>query len=76
MTDFRLESHPAAESHRLLDFESAHITPGFIPGTYILTVGGTKPCSNMTVTLSPLIYIRCPEYWGIEVVGHLCTGSA
>ncbi|HEY0151551.1 MAG TPA: hypothetical protein VGB92_06115 [Longimicrobium sp.] len=74
MTDFRLESHPAAESHRLLDFDSAHVTPGFIPGTYFLTVAGTKPCSNMTVTLSPLIYIRCPEYWGIEVVGHLPHG--
>ena len=25
----------------------------------------------MTVRLSPLIYIRQPEYWGIEVVGSL-----
>jgi hypothetical protein len=74
MPDFRLESHPAAESHRRLDFETVDIVPGVIPGTYFLTVAGTKPCSNMKVTLAPLIYIRCPEYWGIEVVGHLPGG--
>jgi hypothetical protein len=74
MTSFRAESYPAAESHRRLEFESVEITPGFIPGTFFLTVTGTRPCSNMRVTLSPRIYIRCPEYWGIEVVGHLPTG--
>ena len=25
----------------------------------------------MTVRLSPLIYVRQPEYWGIEVLGSL-----
>jgi hypothetical protein len=26
---------------------------------------------TMTVSLSPLVYIRQPEYWGIEVLGSL-----
>ena len=37
----------------------------------MLVVTGEAPCLNMTVQLQPLIYIRCPEYWGIEVVGTL-----
>jgi hypothetical protein len=74
MPDFSLESHPVAESHRRLDFDKVDIVPGVIPGTYFLTVAGTKPCSNMKVRLSPLIYLRCPEYWGIEVEGHLPGG--
>lgn len=74
MPNFHLDSHPAAESYRLLDFESVDVHPGFISGTYFLTVRGIKPCINMRVTLSPRIYIRCPEYWGIEVVGHLPGG--
>lgn len=69
------ESRLAAESYRRLDFERFDIVPGVIPGTHFLTVAGTKPCSNMRVSLSPLIYIRCPEYWGIEVVGHLPGGT-
>jgi len=28
----------------------------------------------MSVDLSPLVYIRQPEYWGIEVVGRLRVG--
>ena len=28
----------------------------------------------MQVDLSPLIYIDCPEYWGIEVIGRLPGG--
>jgi hypothetical protein len=74
MPEFRLESHPAAQSYRLLDFESVEVSGGFVNDTYFLTVRGTTPCINMKVSLSPLIYIRCPEYWGIEVVGHLPHG--
>lgn len=68
-----LKSHPSAESHRLLDFENIEVNGG-VAGSYFLTVSGTKPCRNMKVTLSPRIYVRCPEYWGIEVVGHLPGG--
>jgi len=62
---------PAAESVRLITFKQAKVVTGIVPETYILVVSGTKPYLNMTVELSPLIYIRRPEYWGIEVVGSL-----
>jgi hypothetical protein len=62
---------PAAQSMRLIDFEHAEVRPGFLPETYILIVSGIKPYLNMQVTLSPLVYVRQPEYWGIEVVGSL-----
>jgi len=74
MSEFRLESYPACESYRLIDFDSMDVRPGFANETWILTVTGTAPCLNMEVTLSPRIYIRYPEYWGIEVVGHLPNG--
>ena len=35
------------------------------------SISGTKPYINMTVELSPLVYIQRPDYWGIEVVGSL-----
>ena len=65
---------PACESYRLLDFEKAEIRPAFLPNTFVLIVSGQKPYLNMDVELSPRIYIRQPEYWEIEVVGHLPGG--
>jgi hypothetical protein len=62
---------PAPQSVRLIDFERAEVHPGFLPGTYILIVSGTKPYVTMQVQLSPLVYVRQPEYWGIEVLGSL-----
>ena len=62
---------PVAESVRLIDFERAEVRPGFLPETYILVVSGTKPYLNMQVMLSPLVYVRQPEYWSIEVIGSL-----
>lgn len=62
---------PTPSSLRLIDFSRAEVRPGFVTGTYILIVSGTKPYLNMTVRLSPRIYIRRPEYWGIEVIGSL-----
>ena len=62
---------PTASSVRLINFTRAEVRPGFVPNTWILIVFGTKPYLNMTVELSPLVYIRRPEYWGIEVVGSL-----
>jgi hypothetical protein len=64
-------SNPASASVRLVNFTRAKVVPGFVSGTFILIVSGTKPYLNMTVELSPLIYIRRPDYWGIEVVGSL-----
>jgi hypothetical protein len=62
---------PAPRSVRLIAFEHAEVHPGFLPNTYILTVSGIKRYLNMQVTLSPLVYIKQPEYWGIEVIGSL-----
>ena len=62
---------PASESSRLIDFEKAEVIQGIVPDRYILIVSGMKPYLNMEVSLIPRIYIRQPEYWGIEVVGTL-----
>ncbi|GAA2209752.1 hypothetical protein GCM10009850_052110 [Nonomuraea monospora] len=62
---------PAPSSVRLIDFEEARVVPGIVPKSFILIVSGTKPYINMTVSLSPLVYIKQPEYWGIEVIGSL-----
>lgn len=70
-----LSGYPASQSVRLVQFESASVQPGIIPNTFFLTVHGTKRCSNMRVELIPLIYTKCPEWWGIEVVGCLPSGT-
>ena len=60
---------PASSTCRLIPFRTAVVVPGFLPKTFFLIVSGIKPWVTMTVELRPLIYIRRPEYWGIEVVG-------
>ncbi|MGH3937653.1 MAG: hypothetical protein ACRDTG_03315 [Pseudonocardiaceae bacterium] len=63
---------PSSGSCRLIDFESVEILIlESFPPQFVLVVKGTKPYSNMKVELVPLVYIRQPEYWGIEVVGCL-----
>ena len=64
----------AAQSVRRIPFKTAKVVTGIVSGTYILIVSGETACVNMKVRLSPLIYIRCPEYWGIEVIGELQGG--
>jgi hypothetical protein len=65
-----LQNLPQPASTRLIDFEHVRIvTLESFPPQYILVVSGRKPLWNMQVTLSPLTYVRQPEYWGIEVVG-------
>ena len=68
------EALPHASSCRLIEFEQAEVRPGIVSGTYILIVRGTKPYLNMEVNLVPLVYIRQPEFWGIEVSGCLPGG--
>ena len=63
------EALPHSTSCRLINFEKAEVVPGFVSNTFFLIVAGTKPWVTMKVELHPLIYIRQPEYWGIEVVG-------
>jgi hypothetical protein len=69
------EALPKAGSYRLVDFEWTEVvTLRSFPPQFLLRVGGTKPYANMRVDLSPLVYFRQPEYWGIEVVGRLHGG--
>lgn len=57
---------------QLIEFERAEvISPMIYPPQPRLVVTGRKPWANMEVTLRPLVYIRQPEYWGIEVVGTM-----
>jgi len=74
MASFDLASNPASRSCRLVDFDKAEVRPGFVSGTFILIVSGTTPCINMKVSLNPVTYVRCPDYWKIEVVGCLPQG--
>ena len=63
---------PPPGSSRLIDFDRAEIvTLDSFPPRHVLKVTGVKPFLNMEVDLVPLVYIRQPEYWGIEVVGRL-----
>lgn len=66
---------PYSEAVRRVDFERAEIlTLESFPPQLVLTVAGTKPYANMEVELVPLVFMRQPEYWGIEVVGRLRGG--
>lgn len=66
-----LKDFPPAQSCRVINYEKAEVRPGVIPGSWILIVSGKKPYLNMKVELIPYIYVKQPEYWGIEVVGCL-----
>jgi hypothetical protein len=61
---------PAPQSFRLIDFEKAEVRPGFVNNTFILVVSGSVSSANARVELMPLVYIRRPEYWEIEVVAR------
>lgn len=62
------ESLPHSSTCRLIDFDKADVVPGFVSKTFFLIVAGIKPWLTMKVELHPLICIRQPEYWGVEVV--------
>lgn len=72
MDDFTALS--PADAYRRINFDRVEIRPGFVTDTYILVVTGLKPYENMAVELMPLVYVRQPDYWGIEVVGSLPGG--
>jgi len=69
-----VETLPSASSVKLISFDSADVRPGFVNDSFFLIVRGEAPCLNMEVQLVPRIYLDCPEYWGIEVVGTLPGG--
>jgi hypothetical protein len=69
-----LDATQASNSGRVISFDDAQVVPGIVNGTYFLIVSGQAPCMNMQVALVPRIYVRCPEFWEIEVVGTLPGG--
>lgn len=64
----KFEALPPSTSCRLIDFTNADVRPGIVNNTFFLVVSGTISL-GVKVELHPLIYIRQPEYWGIEVIG-------
>lgn len=61
---------PPASSSRLVDFDGAVvITLRSFPPQLVLRVDGSVPYAGVQVELVPLVYVRRPDYWGIEVVG-------
>ncbi|HEU0013614.1 MAG TPA: hypothetical protein VFQ45_08005 [Longimicrobium sp.] len=69
------QSHASARAEpacRTIEFDDAEVIR--VGRDYFLIVRGTKPCANMRVSLTPLVYIQCPEYWGIEVIGCVPNG--
>ena len=69
----KFEALSQPTSSRLIDFnqDKIEVHPGIVNGTYILIVRGNAPYLNMKVNLVPLVYIKQPKYWGIEVIGTL-----
>jgi hypothetical protein len=67
-----LHALPVAQTGRLIEFETAEVISQMIyPPRPVLVVSGHKPYPIMKVELVPLVYIRTPEFWGIEVVGYV-----
>jgi hypothetical protein len=63
---------PSVSSCRRIDFDQAQVlTLRSFPPQHVLRVSGNKPFVNMEVSLTPLVFIQQPEYWGIEVIGCL-----
>jgi hypothetical protein len=60
---------PASSTCRLILSAKPWWCPASFPRQFFLIVSGVKPWVTMTVELRPLIYIKQPEFWGIEVVG-------
>jgi hypothetical protein len=62
---------PTSTACRLIEYTDIEVNPGIVNDSFFLVVSGTKPSSNVKVKLVPLVYIKQPEYWGIELVGCL-----
>ncbi|HEX2035642.1 MAG TPA: hypothetical protein VHS99_15815 [Chloroflexota bacterium] len=67
-----LRALPPPASFRVIAYEKAEVLAQRTnPPRYVLQVSGIKAFAKMTVQLKPLVYVRQPEYWEIEVVGGL-----
>jgi hypothetical protein len=77
LDDAQIEAYqalPPAASFRRLDFDQAQVVAlRIFPPQFLLRVSGTEPYADMDVELVPFVYVRQPDYWGIEVVGSLRT---
>lgn len=63
---------PPPTTTRLIAYDKAEVvTLESNPKQYVLQVSGVKLSPSMKVTLQPLVYVRQPEHWEIEVVGTL-----
>ncbi len=71
-----LAANTKSKASHLVDFDNAELVVGINPNEPpILVVSGMKPCINMTVNLVPVVYVRQPDYWEIEVVGFVPGGT-
>ena len=68
------ESLPLARSCRRIDFDLVELREAAEFGGRLLLVSGIKPWADLHVTLEPLVYMRVPDFWVIEVVGRLTSG--
>jgi hypothetical protein len=66
-----LQTQFPASDVRLIAYDAAEVRTGFNPNIPVLFVSGTLPCLNMTAALPPRIYITCPDYWVIDLLGYL-----
>jgi hypothetical protein len=68
----RLSKHPEPSTvdgtpePRVVAFDTARVVTD-----RVLEVTGTKPFVNLRVDLVPVVYVRQPDFWEIEVVGSL-----
>lgn len=69
-----LDELQSSSISKLIAFDQADVVPGIVNDTFFLCVSGQVGCFNMEVRLIPRIYVRCPEYWEIEVTGTLNGG--
>jgi len=59
---------------KAIDFARAFVRTVDTPThDQFLVVSGVKPFSSMEVVLSPVTYVRQPEYWEIDVLGCVRT---
>jgi hypothetical protein len=62
------EEGSPARSCPLARFDRAEVKPGGREDTHVLIVFGTKPSSNVEISLNPFVYVQQPDWWEIEVV--------
>lgn len=63
------EPSPEPADCRLISFDTAKVVRKARTGAFQLTVRGEAPMAGVKVSLEPVIYIRQPEYWLIQVIG-------